>query len=322
MTYERFANPASITQSWYCAGLSRDLGPGKTLGVELFGRRLALYRGQDGVARALDARCPHLGADLAQGTVVKDRLRCGFHHWTFSGEGACVACPTAYGGAPRARARAWPVAERYGALWVFAGPEPLFSLPDFPGTQDPAVLALPAKAMRAHPHVVAMNGLDTEHFRVVHGMPFLEQPRLDQPDAFRTRLTLRARLDGGGPLAATVRALSGGVLTAEFTTWGGNLAVIEGHAGALPVRVLFSHAPAAGGGSLSRTFLIAPSRGPRAWASLAGAALVMAHILRGDGDIMDGLEFRPGFAPADSALSAFAAQVEAMPVLEPEASRV
>ncbi|MBI3299076.1 MAG: Rieske 2Fe-2S domain-containing protein [Elusimicrobia bacterium] len=302
----RFANPGVVTQGWYCAGPASRLKGAGPLGVELFGRRLVLFRGEDGLPRALDARCAHLGADLAMGTLDKGRLRCAFHQWTFSGDGRCVACPSAYAGHERARARSWPALERWGALWVWAGRTPLFALPDLPG---PA-WRLPAQRLRAHPHVVAMNGLDVHHFRAVHGLEFVGEPRLDQPDAYRTRLTLRARVGNGGLLAGFVRALSGGTLEAEFTTVGANLAVIEGRAGKVPVRVLFSHAPHPDGGSVSRTFLIG-----NVWSRLP-AALVMAHILGGDRAVLDRLEFRPGFAPADAALAAFADQAERLPLID------
>ena len=316
MTYTRFANPGVVTQGWYCAGSAKAMRGDGPLAVELFGRRLALWRDKEGRPRAADARCPHLGADLAMGTVSAGRLTCGFHRWTFAGDGRCVACPSAYAGAPRARARVFPVAERWGALWVFAGPDPLFPLPAFAGLgRAEAAWALPPATMKAHPHVIAMNGLDVHHFRAVHGLEFIGEPTLEQPDAYRTRLTLKARVGGRGALAAVVRALSGGVVEAVFTTVGANLAVIEGKAGRVPVRVVFSHAPILGGGSLSRTFLVGET-GASGLPQRLAAALAMAHILSGDREILDAAAFHPGFAPADAALSAFAAQAEALPLVD------
>lgn len=314
MTYSRFANPAVVTQGWYCAGPASALKGAGPLGVELFGRRLVLFRDESGSPRALDARCPHLGADLTMGTVEEGRLRCVFHQWTFSGDGRCLACPSAYAGSARARARTWPAAERWGALWVWAGRTPLFGLPELSG---PAWM-LPEQRLRAHPHVIAMNGLDVHHFRAVHGLEFIGEPSLEQPDAYRTRLALRAKVGGGGLLASIVRALSGGTVAAEFTTVGANLAVIDGLAGRIPVRVVFSHSPHPDGGSISRTFLLGEG-----WARPA-AGLVMAHILGGDRAVLDRLEFRPGFAPADAALAAFAAQAERLPLVDDavEASHV
>lgn len=315
MTYSRFANPDVVTQGWYCAAPAKALKSDAPLGVELFGRRLVLWRDEGGRPCAADARCAHLGADLSMGTVAAGRLTCGFHRWTFDADGRCVACPSAYAGVPRPRAEVFPVAQRWGALWVFAGPRPLFPLPDLPALADrEAAWALPAAKMNAHPHVIAMNGLDVHHFRAVHGLEFVGEPVLEQPDAYRTRLTLKARVGGRGALAAVVRRLSGGVVEAVFTTVGANLAVIEGKAGRIPVHVVFSHAPRPGGGSLSRTFLVG-ERGAAGLPQRMAAALAMAQILSGDREVLDRIAFRPAFAPADAALSAFAAQAEALPLV-------
>lgn len=322
MSLTRFANPAVVTQGWYCAGPAKALKADAPLGVELFGRRLALWRDEAGLPRVADARCPHLGADLALGTVAAGRLTCGFHRWTFAGDGRCVACPSAYAGVQRPRARVYPAVERWGAVWVFAGPEVLFPLPTFTGLPGrEAAWALPPAKMNAHPHVIAMNGLDVHHFRAVHDLEFVGEPRLEQPDAYRTRLTLKARVGGRGALAALVRRLSGGVVEAAFTTVGANLAVIEGKAGRVPVRVVFSHAPRSEGGSLSRTFLVGET-GAAGLPQRFAAALAMAHILSGDREVLDRIDFRPDFAPADAALAAFAAQAEALPLVgEPEEIR-
>lgn len=76
-----FNNPAAVVSSWYVAALSRELKRGRAFSRTLFGKRVALYRGEDGKARALAARCPHLGADLGAGTVRGDRLALAAAGW-------------------------------------------------------------------------------------------------------------------------------------------------------------------------------------------------------------------------------------------------
>ena len=65
-----FNNPAVVVQSWYVAGRSESLPRGKVRSFDLGNRRIAVYRDTAGVLHALDARCPHLGADLGHGRVV------------------------------------------------------------------------------------------------------------------------------------------------------------------------------------------------------------------------------------------------------------
>ena len=54
-----------------------------------------MYRGQNNEVYAVDAYCPHLGANLGIGGTVKDNcLRCPFHGWLFEGkDGKCVEIP-------------------------------------------------------------------------------------------------------------------------------------------------------------------------------------------------------------------------------------
>ena len=59
------------------------------------GKNLAVFRGEDGRAHALDAYCCHNGANLAAGGLVKGScLECPFHGWQFRGDdGKCTHIP-------------------------------------------------------------------------------------------------------------------------------------------------------------------------------------------------------------------------------------
>ena len=51
------------------------------MSVNVLGQFLAIYRGEDGQVYALDAYCPHLGANLGLGKVCGNSLECPFHAW-------------------------------------------------------------------------------------------------------------------------------------------------------------------------------------------------------------------------------------------------
>lgn len=69
------------------------------LGVIMFfasaGLNLAVFRDEAEQAHAIDAYCPHMGANLAAGGVVEgDCLTCPFHGWRFRGsDGKCTKIP-------------------------------------------------------------------------------------------------------------------------------------------------------------------------------------------------------------------------------------
>ena len=57
---------------------------GTVVAVEVDDLRLAVWRGTDGQVAAVDARCPHQWADLAQvGDVEGCELVCSSHGWRF-----------------------------------------------------------------------------------------------------------------------------------------------------------------------------------------------------------------------------------------------
>lgn len=319
-----FNNPHAAVQSWYVAALSREVRPGRVISREFGDRRLAVYRGADGKTHVLDARCPHLGADLSQGDVIGSHLRCAFHHWSFAGNGQCIDVPS-MNSIPRvARTFSYPSEEKYGAVWFFNGPVPLFPIPFFVDWNDNLLfpVCLKPQTINCHPHVIASNGLDVEHFRTVHRLEFSEAPRIEEPDRFRIRLRLNIRPPRRTLFGKALGWLAGETLAATFTTWGGNLAIIEGKAGPVPLLVLFTHRPVAGGRSVSQTFLFVPRHGGWKsalgveWVLLSALKLIMGYILVKDRALLDTLEFRMNLVEADAPLAVFIRQVNLMPVFD------
>jgi len=82
-----------------------------------------------GEVHVLDAYCPHLGANMAIGGVVRGNcLECPFHKWQFSGEnGACTKVPYSSGSVPAAAVKKWICHEvnHFIFVWYHAeGDEP------------------------------------------------------------------------------------------------------------------------------------------------------------------------------------------------------
>ena len=300
-----FANPRVVSQSWYPLLRSRRLVTGRVRPAELAGRRLAAYRDHGGVPHVLDARCPHLGADLSQGCVEGDGLRCAFHGWCFGPDGRCRNAPR-HAMLPDRRARSYPVLERWGFIWVFNGPEPLFPLPESPAGET-WTLPLPSQRIRCHPHLVLGNGLDIAHYERLHGMRFSEPPPLTTGPC-SVSVSLRGR-----PTSRVWRVASGSSSTdiaATFTTIGGSLAWTSVSA---PVRfdLLFTGRPDGTGQCLTQTIFFFPQRPGAAWLRALG---LMITLLHDDRRVLQSLDFRPAFTDADEPLRAYARVVNALGV--------
>jgi aminopyrrolnitrin oxygenase len=320
MSAAAFANPHVHVQSWYVAARTEEVRAERALSRDLLGRRIALFRGQDGRVRALDARCAHLGADLGQGTVIGDALRCPFHHWTYDGSGRCVRIPSQDEVPAFARTFSYPVEERHGAVFLFNGPTATFPLPTFESWRDQDLRAyrLPPRRLRCHPHLAVANGLDVEHYRTVHRLDFLSPPVVEEPDPHRVRIRLALRLRPEGAAARGLRLLAGETFEATFTTWGASMATIEGRAGGVPLLVLFTHRLDGEGGSASQTFFFQPRRRGLARVLPSPAMIVvqllMAHVLSNDRHVLERVQFRPSLVAADAPLAAFIRRVNATPV--------
>ncbi len=186
-----------LPRAWYFAGRSADLAPGGVRGLTLGGQRVVLFRGSDGRVGCLDAFCPHMGTDLSIGRVEGDTLRCHFHHWRFDRDGACADIPclarttaASDAAAPDAgtraavRTRAYAVAERYDALWIYPDATPDYPLLEVPGLEGkPVVVDFDAPNTAASPyHVSMVNGLDVQHLGSVHGVGLQMAAQVEEHD--------------------------------------------------------------------------------------------------------------------------------------------
>ena len=165
-----FNNFDIVAKGWYIAYPSSSLAKGQVKSLELCGQKIALFRGEDGQVRAIDAFCPHLGTDLGIGRVDGNLLRCYFHHWAFDGEGKCRDIPCQVEIPEKARLRGYATDEKYGFIWVYPdanAPEGVVEFDELKGKQ---VLALADKPLQrhCHHHICMMNGIDAQHLRTVH----------------------------------------------------------------------------------------------------------------------------------------------------------
>jgi phenylpropionate dioxygenase-like ring-hydroxylating dioxygenase large terminal subunit len=90
-------------QNWYAVAMSDEVAAGASIGADYLDGRVVVWRGEDGVARVMNAWCAHLGADLSVGQVVGNDIRCAFHHWQYGDDGVCTRIPAGDKIPPKAR---------------------------------------------------------------------------------------------------------------------------------------------------------------------------------------------------------------------------
>ncbi len=166
-------SPGFIRNTWYVCARSEDIVQALTPRTVL-GENIVLFRRADGTVAALEDACPHRKLPLSKGTLVGDRVVCGYHGLTFDGSGACVAAPTQEGPIPRrAQVTSHPVREHYGFVWVWMGDPALAAdtaLIEIPDYDNPAWGQTQRGALDIACHYlwITDNLLDPSHVAWVH----------------------------------------------------------------------------------------------------------------------------------------------------------
>lgn len=121
---ETNTNPQTL---WWAVARSEEVTNAKPINVDLGDQPVVLWRDADGVARALEDRCPHRRAPLSLGCVLGNgMIQCGYHGWTYEGEtGHLKDIPNLKSTQkfpPMYRAKSYAVAESGGFVRISENP--------------------------------------------------------------------------------------------------------------------------------------------------------------------------------------------------------
>ncbi|MER7991257.1 Rieske 2Fe-2S domain-containing protein [Streptomyces noursei] len=174
---EAAAPPTRFARGWHCLGLADTFKDGQPHEIEAFGTKLVVFKGaDDGALHVLNAYCPHMGGNLARGSVKGDTVACPFHDWRWSSNGRCAGIPYARRVPPRARTRAWTALERNQQLYVWHDPEgnpppPEVTIPEIEGAGHTDWSAWSWNTLRvdnSNCREIVDNVVDMAHFYYIH----------------------------------------------------------------------------------------------------------------------------------------------------------
>ena len=330
-THRIFGNSSVLTEGWYPVCPSRRLRRGRCESFLISRQRIVCYRGEDGRVRALDAFCPHMGADLGHGTVVGDEIRCAFHHWQFNETGRLTGIPYR-DECPRASGlNAYPVEEKYGFVWVYAAPQAPYPVPQPPGLEGMELQSfyVGTTVLHAHHHVMMANGIDLQHFSTVHDLDVRFRHTVQERSPLSLDWEVRGELGDHGRWARFLRSWIGPELayTARFA--GGSVAAItygpglrlRGTGPRLPtLHILWGCVPIESGVSRVHVFLVGRRRatglGRLAHSALLGMTyLLLASLKRDDARAFPNVRFglwTP--TPEDASVSRLVRWIETLPI--------
>jgi phenylpropionate dioxygenase-like ring-hydroxylating dioxygenase large terminal subunit len=137
----------------------------------LMNEDIVLFLDADGKPAALRDRCCHRTAKLSKGWMDGGNLVCGYHGWTYNGDGKVVRIPQYEAGAnlPDFKIDAFHCQSRYGYVWV-ALDDPLLPLFDIPEDGAPGFRRIFQfyDQWQTAPLRLMENSFDNAHFAFVH----------------------------------------------------------------------------------------------------------------------------------------------------------
>lgn len=288
----------SFPASWYPLCRSAELASGQVIPCEAFGLRLAVFRTKTGKVGALQAECAHMGANLAQGRVVGERLRCPLHEWEYELGGRCEHIPGTADIPARARQAALRCEEHYGLVFAFLGGEPVFDFPLFEASDHHVYSRAYVMDFDTPYQVLAANSFDSQHFSTVHHRELLAPPTMMRESAHHFGVEFNARVHGDKFHDRFLRWAGVDIVELSAHCWGGNN--ILAYNARTHARILFTLLPRAE--HRTRVFIvnvIASRTAPTAprlvrRALLAGMHELTVAFLKPDIAVMRQLRFKLG----------------------------
>lgn len=265
-------------QGWYVIARARDLRRGQVRSVTLAGQELVVFRTAAGVLGALDAHCPHMGANLAHGRVRGEHLECALHCWRIAVDGTVAQHSL--------RARIWPVREQGGLILLEQGAgRPV------PGAGDAEFVwtcALPLD-LAVQWHALMANAFDMPHLCTVHGRELVAPPQTSLEAGRQFSLQYVSRVTGRALSDRIMKWISGDRIHVRMVCHG-TLLTIETDLGFTRTAACVGMLPTPQGTRLFPAFGV--RRGPFQGLRLALARWLFTAFLRKDLGVIEGMRLR------------------------------
>jgi phenylpropionate dioxygenase-like ring-hydroxylating dioxygenase large terminal subunit len=164
-----------LRQFWQPFALSTELPDADSdpIRVRLLGEDLVAFRDSDSRIGLIQNNCPHRGASLFFGRNEEAGIRCVYHGWKFSADGACVDMPNEPAESDfkhKVRATTYPTVEKGGVVWAYLGPpDQQTPLPELEWTRVPESHRYVTKRIQLCNFLQNVEGeVDSSHVSFLH----------------------------------------------------------------------------------------------------------------------------------------------------------
>lgn len=165
-----------LRRYWHPVAAVAELDDHPVKPVRLMGEDLVLYRDLSGRYGLVGRQCAHRNADLTNGYVEQDGIRCAYHGWSYDHTGQCVEQPFEDMADPATRMKdsvriaGYKVEALAGMLWAYLGPEPAPLVPNWePFTWKNGFVQVVFAVIPCNWFQCQENSIDPIHFEWTHG---------------------------------------------------------------------------------------------------------------------------------------------------------
>lgn len=123
-----------LRNQWYPVAKSVEIRADRPYGAQVLGRKLVLWRTEDGAVQCIEDYCPHRGAPLSYGEIHGNHVGCRYHGVVVDGTGTVQRVP-AMPDCPmegRKALRSFPTQEASDAVFVYMATDETSEPPELP----------------------------------------------------------------------------------------------------------------------------------------------------------------------------------------------
>ena len=168
--------PPPFPNGWFMLCPDYDLARGEVRKFDVLGQNIVLIKTFAGEVGAMEAWCPHLGANLGVGGTINpksDCLRCPFHGWEFDVNGRCKAVEGSDIIPTDSNLRRFPTRVQNQCILIWhdcEGREPSWDFDPHPAVNSRAwyLSGQTYGEVNAHIQEIPENGADAAHLNVLH----------------------------------------------------------------------------------------------------------------------------------------------------------
>jgi nitrite reductase/ring-hydroxylating ferredoxin subunit len=208
---------SDLPQSWFPIYISSRLKKGQLVPIDILDSEWLLFRSKrDDQLGFVERFCPHMGTDLANGSVEGCNLVCPLHRLKFNVSDTGMSRGS---GIKRLK-----TTEKYGLIFVFLGKEALFDLPEIdsvvsPMYSDPLLVRLDNNYL-----AVSLNTFDTQHFEFVHNRDVSKDVTLFKKSTFHLGIIFSVKVKLVRWVDYVMNFLGYSESELKYEMWGDNLA--------------------------------------------------------------------------------------------------